>query len=71
MDLEKVSRLTRHGLSLSATMVRDVHRAGTPGAEEEIAEPGAEDDGDAQPNVVGHEDEHKPVADGELKHVQH
>ena len=39
-------------------------------AEREVADAGSERDGDAQPQVVGHEDEHQQVADDDLRDVQ-
>ena len=40
-----------------------------PGAKKKKAEPGAKNDGETQPNVVGHEDEHEPVGYSELHDV--
>ena len=36
----------------------------------EHTEHGADDDGDAGPHVVGHEDEHEEVADADLQAVE-
>ena len=49
----------------------DVDDNGLLPAKDEVARAGAEDDGDAEPAVVGHEDEHEEVADGDLHHVEH
>lgn len=39
-------------------------------AEQEIAAGGSDDDGQAQPDVVRHEDEHQQERDGDLEDVQ-
>lgn len=51
-------------------MLRDVDDHGFPPAEEEIAEPCPQEDGETEPGVVGHEDEHEEVGEEELQHVQ-
>ena len=48
----------------------DVDDDGLLPAEDEVAGAGAEDDGDAEPAVVGHEDKHEEIADGDPDNVQ-
>ena len=48
----------------------DVDDHGTLPAEYKVACAGPEDDGQAEPGVVRHEDEHEAVADEHLQHVQ-
>lgn len=51
-------------------MLGDVHGYGLPPPEREVASTTAESDGETEPVVVGHEDEHQQVGDYELQHVQ-
>ena len=51
-------------------MFVDVDDSCTTPGEQKVAESGSDDDSDAQPDVVGHEDEHQHVADCYLDHVQ-
>ena len=39
-------------------------------AEQEVADASAESDGNAEPDVVSHEDEHEEIADDDLEDVQ-
>ena len=39
-------------------------------AEEKISEAGTQDNGDAEPSIEGHEDEHKEVTNCHLDHVE-
>ncbi len=48
----------------------DVDDDGATPAEDEVAASGAERDSEAEPDVVGHEDEHEEVADDDLEDVQ-
>jgi hypothetical protein len=52
------------------TMLVDINRRESLEAEQKVANAGAENDAQAEPRVVGHEDEHEQVADCQLCHVQ-
>jgi len=45
----------------------DIYDDGFPPAEEEVTGCGAEDDGQAEPSVESHDDEHQEVGEGQLK----
>lgn len=38
--------------------------------EEEVAKTSAQDDGEAEPRVVSHKDEHEEIAQSDLSHVK-
>lgn len=48
----------------------NVHHHSLPPPEEEVSGTGTEEAGEAQPHVVGHEDEHQEVGDQELHHME-
>ena len=53
-----------------AVFVRVSDGRAVPG-EHEVADARAQSDGDAQPHVEGHEDEHEEVTDDDLDDVEH
>lgn len=50
-------------------MFVDVHHHSSLPAKQEVAGAGTDDDGEAEPDVVGHEDQHEAVGDEDLNHV--
>jgi hypothetical protein len=42
-----------------------------PPSKQEVSDAGSEDDAEAQPDVVRHEDQHEAVTDEHLNHVKH
>ena len=48
----------------------DVYGGETLEAEQKVAEAGSQHNAQAQPCVVGHEDQHEQVADRDLEHVK-
>lgn len=55
--------------SALVTVLRHIDSAVPDPAEQEVSTGCAQDDGDKQPPVVGHHDEHQEVGDGHLEHV--
>jgi len=52
------------------TVLGDVHDDRFLPAEQEVPNGGAQDDHQAEPHVVGHEDQHEQEGQGHLEHVQ-
>lgn len=54
----------------SVAVLGDINDDGLLPAEEEVADCCTDHDGDAQPHVIRHEDQHEEVAEDDLHHVQ-
>jgi len=56
--------------SVSVTVLGDVHHVALLPAEEEVADGAAQDDGQARPHIVRHDDQHQQVGERQLDAVQ-
>ena len=62
-------KVVSNSVSSMAVLI-GVHHGGALPAEDEVTRAGTEHQGQTQPDVVGHEDQHQAVGDEHLDHVE-